>query len=352
MNDLNKSYSIDPEIINKMNSKELDNLMAELTYLNKQIQNRKKVVIEPGGVFQQIYNILTSKRSKLKNKIELDVTEAIEVVSSILPILMKDIRSIEKKQDEMEKKLHSIQIIVISLVESVYQNPIQLPPEIENELFLMIDPSDSSFDRPDNKKTIPYNEITESTITIESNGNSDFSNEQIILDIIKKHPKMRKKRGCGCSGERIEEQYSRKAVYAKTKTELKEYIKNKEPEIIVEGKLAKQLKKCEPLKNATPAKIAALSASVGAVGATIAAMIITGGPTIGISYFVGAPAIVAEAGIIGSTFGVGTVTAITMLILASSISVGVLVSIFKDYDTEFEGNIGHVCLKLKRKKEK
>lgn len=32
------------------------------------------------------------------------------------------------------------------------------------------------------------------------------------------------------------------AVYAKTKEELKEYINNKEPEIIVEGKLAKQLK--------------------------------------------------------------------------------------------------------------
>ena len=38
------------------------------------------------------------------------------------------------------------------------------------------------------------------------------------------------------------------AVYAKTKEELKEYINNKEPEMIVEGKLAKQLKKCEPLK--------------------------------------------------------------------------------------------------------
>ena len=144
------------------------------------------------------------------------------------------------------------------------------------------------------------------------------------------------------------------AVYAKTKEELKEYINNKEPEIIVEGKLAKQLKKCEPLKKATPAKIAILTTSVSAVGATIAAMIITGGPIIGISYFLGVPAILTEAGIIGSTFGVGTVAAITMLIIGSSFGVAALVSLFKDYESELEAGVGpeNVYVKFKRKREK
>ena len=41
MNDLYE-YSINTEIIDEMGPYELENLMTELSYLNKQIQNRKK----------------------------------------------------------------------------------------------------------------------------------------------------------------------------------------------------------------------------------------------------------------------------------------------------------------------
>lgn len=261
---------------------------------------------------------------------------------------------IKTNQAEIEKKLLDLTSITVLFLVYADQNFIQLSPEIKNELLLLIDPS---VEHSDNKYLIPSNKKTGSDYMPESNEDSKYSHKQRKeLDILLEDPKLKEKiealRRDGYSDKEIEEQYSRTAVYAKSKEELKEYIERKEPEIIVEGKLAKQLKKCESLKKATPAKIAILTASVGVVGATIAAMIIAGGPTVGISYFLGTPAIVAEAGIIGSSFGIGTFAAITMLILASSLSVAVLVSVFNDYDTEFEGDVGPMRLKLKRKKEK
>ncbi len=144
------------------------------------------------------------------------------------------------------------------------------------------------------------------------------------------------------------------AVYAKTKDELKKYIENKESEIIVEGKLAKQLKKCEVLKHATPANIAILTGSIAAVGATIAAIILSSGPTMGLSYILGTPAVVTEAALLGSTFSIGTAAAVTMLILGSSLGASILISLFKDYESEFEAGVdkGKAYFKFKRKKEK
>ena len=175
MNDIYESYSIDTEIIDEMEPYELENLMTELTYLNKQIQNRRKVVIDSGGKFRQIYNILTGKRSRLQNKIELDVTETIEIVSSILPILSKDIHLIKTNQAEIEKKLLDLTSITVLFLEYADQNLIQLSPEIKNELLLLID---SSVDLSSNKKTLPSKRKTSSKYMLEPKEYIDSSNKQ------------------------------------------------------------------------------------------------------------------------------------------------------------------------------
>ena len=145
------------------------------------------------------------------------------------------------------------------------------------------------------------------------------------------------------------------AVYAKTKEDLKKYIHKKETEIIVEGKLAKQLKKCETLKTATPAKIEILSASVSVVKGHTALMM-PGGTTPTPYFdprFIVAPIIVTEEKKIGSKLGIGINSAITMLIIASYLDVETLVSLFQDYKSVIKTGIGlnKVFIKFKRKKK-
>jgi len=150
------------------------------------------------------------------------------------------------------------------------------------------------------------------------------------------------------------------AVYAQNQEELKQYIEKKESEIIVDGKLAKQLKKCETLKTATPAKIAILTSSVCRVKGYTAIIMMPGCTTpeppypIFDSKFIVAPIIVTEARKISSKLGIGINSAITMLILASSLEVATVVSLFKDYETKWKTGMSlkRLNVKFKRKKGK
>lgn len=88
------------------------------------------------------------------------------------------------------------------------------------------------------------------------------------------------------------------------------------------------------MKTATPAKIAVLTASVCVVKGYTMQTMTTGTPEQPHVMF--DPIIVIEARKIGSKLEIGFNSAITMLILASSLGVATLVSLFKDYETKWK----------------
>lgn len=102
-------------------------------------------------------------------------------------------------------------------------------------------------------------------------------------------------------------------VTVSSANELKAAVKKKEQNIEVTGELAKKLKWMVKL---SPKKITAIIGVLATVGATVP---LTGGA----SALAVAPAMTAVTG-----------TELATLILACSISVGVLVALLKDYDVE------------------
>ncbi|HHX32409.1 MAG TPA: hypothetical protein GX712_07440 [Bacteroidales bacterium] len=123
------------------------------------------------------------------------------------------------------------------------------------------------------------------------------------------------------------------SVIVRTVSELREVIKENRPEIIVVGELSEKLVKCQKLGNLSPVKIATLTTLLGAAA-------VTGPVTGGVSYAVAAQAAAAT--------GVGAAT----IILASGISITLIISVFKGYDFELEAtSIDRApSVKLKTKK--
>lgn len=116
-----------------------------------------------------------------------------------------------------------------------------------------------------------------------------------------------------------------KTIY--TKEELKKAISNKEPEIIVGGDLAKQLKWIAKL---SVVKIGLLIVALGSLA------IATGGTSIAAT---GVASLTAASGI-AATSGVADIVGeeIAMIIFCSGLSIAIILSILKGYNVEIEGN--------------
>ncbi len=115
----------------------------------------------------------------------------------------------------------------------------------------------------------------------------------------------------------------------KTKEELEKAKNRGEKEIIVVGKLAKDLYKTR--------KIATLSTfAIGTITAATLLTPLTGGASISI----GVSAIAASTGV-----------SISIIILASSIGITLIYTIYKDYNVEAEGDFSSKSFKLKFKKK-
>lgn len=123
-------------------------------------------------------------------------------------------------------------------------------------------------------------------------------------------------------------------VYATDKQSLKKAFDSKADEIIVTGKLAKKLKKVQALKKASPAALAIAGGAIAAAVPTIIAATATAPATAGTSYLLALPAIAAETTAVATTLSVSTSVAVSIIILAASIGVSLLISLFKDYCPE------------------
>lgn len=118
-----------------------------------------------------------------------------------------------------------------------------------------------------------------------------------------------------------------------TKKQLKQAKVDNVQEIIVVGKLAKDLKAA---KKITTLGTTALGILTAAIGAGFVAAPFTAGTSFGISALAAAP--------IAATTGVS----IPAIILASSLGIGFIMAIFKDYD-EIEFDVSGPSIRLKRK---
>ena len=136
-------------------------------------------------------------------------------------------------------------------------------------------------------------------------------------------------------------------MYATDKQSLQKAYDSKADEIIITGKLAKKFKKASSLKKVTPAALALAGGTIAALIPTIIAATATAPASAGISYFIAIPAIAAEAGTVATTLSVSTAEAIGIIMLASSISLTLLISISKGYDIEI-GALG-TNVKLRKK---
>ena len=141
MNEIYESYSIDTdtsyEIIDEMDSNELENLMNGLSYLIDKIQSQEKVVIDSDDRFRQVFNIITGKRKKIKKQIELDKHDAFNCVSEIYEALDKRYRLVAKK--ETENKIISLHLtnVAIQISEFANKNSIPLSQEFETSLSIL-----------------------------------------------------------------------------------------------------------------------------------------------------------------------------------------------------------------------
>lgn len=122
-------------------------------------------------------------------------------------------------------------------------------------------------------------------------------------------------------GSKVEGENMSKVV-VRTKEELKIAYAGKVDEIIIEGKLAKQIRDLEKIKLFSPVAIGALTAA----GVAFLASTVSGPITGGISYF----AAVATLETAAATTGLS----VPLIILSCSIGVALLVAIFKEYDME------------------
>ena len=124
------------------------------------------------------------------------------------------------------------------------------------------------------------------------------------------------------------------AVVVTTKEELGRLVKNKEPEIIVTGDLAKKLKDGYSIKKLSKGAVATL---IGLIAVATAAAPFTGG----LSFMAATPIAFA------------TGTSVVAVIAIAFIGVSLIYAIYNEYEAEFEfenERIGVVKLKLKNSK--
>lgn len=121
------------------------------------------------------------------------------------------------------------------------------------------------------------------------------------------------------------------SLTVKTKAQLKQAKHAGEKEIVVEGELADKLKKSKKVAMLSGAGLAVLLAAVGA--ATVAAPI-----TGGLSYFAAAP-VAALTGL-----------EIAAIITASTLGLGLIIALFKDYE-EIGYSKGRLVLHKKQREK-
>lgn len=118
-------------------------------------------------------------------------------------------------------------------------------------------------------------------------------------------------------------------TYVATKRDLKKALKRKDPEIVVNGKLAKQLKPLLKLKNLSKKERAALLVLLSGTGAAAATAIAASVPTGGLSV-VGATAFLVAA---APAAGVSVETIVIAITLLGAIGLSII-ALLKDYDFE------------------
>lgn len=121
----------------------------------------------------------------------------------------------------------------------------------------------------------------------------------------------------------------------KTKEQLQKAYDEKVDKIIVEGKLAKKIKKTQKLKYVTMATVAGLGGAIAIVAGGIATAPMTGGVSLAVS----GSAVAAISAQTGLSFAA--------VIMAVSVGVSLLVAVFKDYDVEVRHGKDRVILKKK-----
>lgn len=129
-------------------------------------------------------------------------------------------------------------------------------------------------------------------------------------------------------------------TYVTTKEELKVAINRKDLEIIVSGKVAKDLMPIAKLTKEMP-KILPWLAGAGA--ATIAAIAATAVPTGGLSLAFATPVIAVEAAAAGISTGALTV----LVTLCIAFGITMVVTMLLDYDMEFKAD-GSIYFSLKK----
>ena len=120
------------------------------------------------------------------------------------------------------------------------------------------------------------------------------------------------------------------SVIVRTKEELKEAKEKRTPEIIVEGELAKDLKKAQKIRTLGPV-------AIGVLGVGIAGIPITGGISAGLAF---------------STVAATTGLSISVIIIIIALGLAFLLAFYKNYDLEFELETIPPRVKCRLKKSK
>lgn len=123
-----------------------------------------------------------------------------------------------------------------------------------------------------------------------------------------------------------------------TKEELQKAYDEKVDKIIVEGQLAKKIKKTQKLKYVAPATIVGLGGSIAIVAGGIAAAPVTGGVSL------------AASGAATAAISAQTGLSIAAVIMAVSVGIALLMAVFKDYDVEVKHGDSSVTLMRKKGK--
>ena len=122
-------------------------------------------------------------------------------------------------------------------------------------------------------------------------------------------------------------------TYVRTKKELKEALKRKDPDIIVTGKLCKKLKGFVKLKSLSKSQMTTLVAFATGAGAAYVAAIATAVPSGGLSVAGASFALLAAA----PAAGVSTSTVIILVVLLGVIGLSAI-ALLKDYNVILDIN--------------
>jgi hypothetical protein len=123
-------------------------------------------------------------------------------------------------------------------------------------------------------------------------------------------------------------------VYANDKDSLKKAVDSKADVIIVTGEYVKKLKGLKAMKKARPKAVAAALVAIAAAVPTAIVILATAPETAGFSIVAGTPVIVAEATVVSAELCVGIGVAVSLIILAATISIATFKALNNDYDVE------------------